>query len=215
MLKKVYPFFGLAAAVCYIFTVVVGGFVAQGGYNHLIHAISELPHFLPQTGGLRIDFLFTLYGWLVVAFALFAMIDFGKSKRWLLAVSALLLELNAASGLLMALFPMDERDGPATARGAVHFALAGICAVASFMPPTLTGIYGFKRFAHRGFAVYSLISGAVTMVSGAFTAAGAANRCAYFGFIERITIGSYITWLLAFSVYLLLQHRKQREVALP
>ena len=51
--------------------------------------------------------------------------------------------------------------------------------------------------------VFSLLMGCITFLSGVVTAIGAQMQFTRFGLIERVTIGSFILWVLVFSLSLL------------
>jgi hypothetical protein len=59
--------------------------------------------------------------------------------------------------------------------------------------------------------VFSLLMGCITFLSGVVTAIGAQLQFSWFGLIERVTIGSFILWVLVFSIYLLREHKRAAE----
>ncbi|MHB8064514.1 MAG: DUF998 domain-containing protein [Ruminiclostridium sp.] len=202
-MKKIYPIFGSFAALIYIAYVVIGGALSQKGYSHLIHAISELPHFVPEDKFVYLSKFTLIYGIALIFFSILAFIDFKNYKSKLCRIAFVLILLNSLSGIMMAFFPMDERDTQVTALGMGHLVLAGFCAVFSILTPLLAGI-GFKRISKfKHLAVYSIVSSIIIFVSGGITAAGAANQFKYFGIVERITIGTYIIWILVISIQML------------
>jgi hypothetical protein len=199
---------GMASSLCYLGTVLVGGIVAEGGYNHLVHAISELPHFLSSGYAVGIVWGFAVYGWLLMLFSVGAAVDLYRNRYKLMGLAATLLGMNALAGLLMAAYPMDARDMDATWQGQMHIILAAVCAITSFTAPFLIGL-SLRRFAiTKRFAYTSLIFGMIILVSGGITAAGAANHFSYFGLIERMTIGSFILWVFLFASKLPAVHSK-------
>ena len=198
-MRRIYGAMGMASSVCYLCGVLIGGFLAEGGYNHLVHAISELPHYLPARYAGRIEAGFALYGWLLLLFSVASAIDLYRNRHKPLALVAIMLGINALAGLFMTIYPMDARETEATLQGQVHLILAAVCAVTSFGAPILTGILLRKWHTLHDFVWSSLLFGAVILVSGGLTAAGAANQFSYFGLIERITIGSFVLWSFLFA----------------
>jgi len=202
-MKKIYPIFGLLASISYLVYVVIGGFLSEKGYSHLNNAISELPYFVPKNDFVYLSKLTTIYAIALIFFSIIAFIDLKNYKSKLCRIAFLLLLFNSVSGIMMVFFPMDERGTQTTILGVGHLVLAGLCAIFSILTPLFAGI-GFKnipKFKHL--AVYSIISSIIIFVSGGITAAGAANEFKYFGIVERITIGTYIIWILVISIQML------------
>lgn len=207
-IRNVYCALGMASSLCYLVTVLVGGLYAEGGYRHLVHAISELPHFLSTGYAVGIEWGVAVYGWLMMLFSAAAAVDLFRNRYKLMGLAATLLGVNALAGLLMAAYPMDARDMDATWQGQMHLILAAVCAITSFTAPFLTGLYLRRFFMTKHFATTSIIFGAIILVSGGLSAAGAAKHFSYFGLIERITIGSFILWVFLFAFKLSEVQRK-------
>ena len=207
-MKKIYPIFGLFAALIYIAYVVIGGALSQGGYSHLINAISELPHFVPEDKFVYLSKLTIIYGIALIIFSIIAFFDFKNYKSKFCGIAFVLILLNSISGIMTDIFPMDARDTQTTVVGTMHMVLAGFLAIFSILTPLFAGI-GFRKipkFEHL--AVYSIISSIIIFFSGIITAAGAANEFKYFGIVERITIGTYIIWILIISIQMLIVNSK-------
>jgi hypothetical protein len=202
-MKKIYPMFGLVASVSYILYVVIGGLLSQGGYSHLINAISELPYFVSANNFIYLSKLTTIYAIALIFFSITVLIALKSYKAKLCRIGFWLLLFNSVSGIMMTFFPMDERGAQTTILGIGHIVLAGLCAIFSILTPLLAGI-GFKKIPkYQHLAVYSIISSIIIFVSGGITAAGAANKFKYFGIVERVTIGTYIIWILVISIQML------------
>ncbi|MDF2504294.1 DUF998 domain-containing protein [Clostridium sp.] len=203
-MKKFYSIFGIVASIAYILYVIIGSLLSGGGYSHLINAISELPYFVPKNQYVYLDKLSTIYAIALILFSIGAFIDFKNYKSRLCRIAFLLLIFNSVSGILMAFFKMDARDSQATFQGMMHLVLSGFCAIFSILSPLLAGL-GFKRISKfKHLTIYSLILSLIIFISGGITAAGAANEFRYFGIIERITIGTYIMWILVISFQIFL-----------
>ena len=210
-MKKVYPVFGIVAAASYIAYVVIGGLLSVGGYNHLINAISELPYFVPEDKYIYLGKLSLVYAIVLIVFSIFAIIDFKNYKSKFCRVAFLLLIFNSVSGMMMTFFPMDARGTQTTILGIGHLVLSGFCALFSILPPLFAGI-GFKKIPKlQRLTTYSIISSLIIFISGGITAAGAANQFKYFGIVERITIGTYIIWILIISLHILFVNLSSAE----
>ena len=117
-MKKIFPYFGILAAITYIVTFIVGAAVYPG-YSHLINAISELtspgaPH------KALFDGMFSIYIVLVLGFGVFLFIFPMPVKKTTIKIAGILLALIGLAGLLMYEFPMDARGTVATLRGSIH-----------------------------------------------------------------------------------------------
>jgi len=106
---------------------------------------------------------------------------------------------------------MDARGTQTTILGIGHLVLSGFCALFSILPPLFAGI-GFKKIPKlQRLTTYSIISSLIIFISGGITAAGAANQFKYFGIVERITIGTYIIWILIISLHILFVNLSSAE----
>ena len=213
-MRRVYPVFGIVAAVSYILYVVIGGFISEGGYSHLVNAISELSYFVQKDKYIYLSKLSDTYTISLLFFSIIAFIDFKRYKSNLCRIAFILLLLNGISGMMMTFFPMDARGSQTTFDGTVHLVLAGLCAIFSILPPFLAGL-GFKKIPKfKHLSVFSIISSVIIFFSGGITAAGAANQIKYFGIFERITIGTYIVWILVISIQIFFINLKSSELKL-
>jgi len=205
-MKKIFPYFGVLAAITYIVTVVVGAAVYPG-YSHLVNAISELtspgaPH------KALLDGMFSIYNVLLLSFGVFLFIYPMPVKKNTIKIAAILLALIGLAGLLMYEFPMDARGTLATFRGSIHWVLAGVLSLSTFLAEFMVGFATSNIPSLKKIHVFSLIMGCITFLSGIVTAIGAQMQFTRFGLIERITIGSFILWVLVFSLFLLREHKE-------
>jgi hypothetical membrane protein len=200
-MKKNYPYFGVLAAITYIFTVLIGAAVYPG-YSHLVNAISELtspgaPH------KALLDGMFSIYNVLLLGFGIFLFIYPMPVKKTTIKIAGILLALIGLAGLLMYEFPMDARGTVATLRGSIHWVLAGVLSLSTFLSEFMVGFATSNIPSLKKIHVFSLLLGCITFLSGIVTAIGAQMQFTWFGLIERVTIGSFILWVLVFSLNLL------------
>jgi hypothetical membrane protein len=196
---------GLAAPLLYAATVIFGAAI-RPGYSHIQYAISELAAAGAPNKALM-DTLFSIYNLLLIAFAVgmfrLAASQPGSSRRWSGQWAAVLVGLIGLSGFAMYFFPQDPAGTPLTLAGALHVVFAGTASLGSIAAVLLGGLWFKSAPGMPAYWVYSLVSGLVILISGGFTAAGMANGVAYFGLLERVTIGTLELWLLIVSIKLL------------
>lgn len=201
-MKKPLMICGMLAAVIYVGTVILGGFL-RPDYSHVAEAISELVAAGAANRPL-LSSLFLLYNALL---ALFGLGLFLKARSWLrgrvsgLLGSLALVLLVALTGALMELFfPQDPGGLPTTTAGTMHIVLAGIASLGIMVAILALGLW-FRNFPGlRGYVTYSLITMAIIFISGGLTAAAAASNHPLFGVSQRITIGAFILWLFIISL---------------
>ena len=195
MIRRMLFLCGIAAAVLYVVTVVVGG-VLRPGYNHLSMAVSQLIEAGAPNKTL-LDVLFLIYNILLMAFAWATGMSLRGEGRGLLSAGAFVLGAVGLLGLVMTLFfPMDPRGAAATTAGTLHLVLAGALSLGTIVSIAFFTL-GWKE--HGGFWIYSLASGALVLVSGGLAATTAAMASPYLGLAERITIGLFLQWVAVFS----------------
>jgi hypothetical membrane protein len=199
--KKLFPYFGIMAAADYLVTVIIGAAV-RPGYSHIVNAISELtspgaPH------KALLDGMFSIYNILLMGFGVFLFLYPRPVKKATLKIAAILLALIGLAGLLMYGFPMDARGTTATFQGSIHWVLAGILSLSTFAAEFLVGFATSNIAKLKKIHVFSLVMGCITFISGIFTAISASTKFVYFGLVERITIGSFIFWVLIFAIFFL------------
>ncbi len=200
-MKKILYWNGILTPILYITAVILGG-TLWPGYNHVTQAISELSMASAPNRGLM-DALFGIYGWLLLAFGVGFALRWNKTGNKALTASGIVLAICALSGLLMAFFRQDPVGSPLTFTGLMHLILAGVASLGTIFAIFL-GASGFRQLdSAKGLPVFSLIMGMLVFISGGLTAAGVTQFPAVFGILERITIGSFMLWLLVTSALLL------------
>ena len=195
-MKKYLLFCGIAAAILYAATVILGGLI-RPGYSHLVAAISELVadgapnRSLLSTLFLGYNILLGLFG-----LGLFLKVNREASKRAAGIIGSLTLFIVGLAGVLMELaFPQDPGGIATTFAGSMHMVMAGIASLGTMVAVLTLGL-SFRNIPElHSYVTYSLLSVAIIFVSGGFTAMAMANKYHYFGAIERITIGTFILWL--------------------
>lgn len=193
---------GAAAPLLYVVGVTLGGLITPG-YSHVANMISELT----MVGSPYRPFLaaiFVLYNLLLVAFALsLPRTDFG-GDRWSISIGSTLLVVIAIAGIGMsALFPTDRPTDPLTTIGWVHVGLAATASLG-----TMAAVFAFawalwRAPGWRGFATFSFACLVGIAASGIWTATTTAQLSPIMGLTERITIGVFMVWLLAFAMALI------------
>jgi hypothetical membrane protein len=190
---------GILAPLLYVFTVVLGGILTPH-YSHVSNAISELIKAGAPYKTL-LDPLFDLYNILIVLFAvgLYHVRNALRSYR----AGAILLAATGVAGLLMTLFfPQDPRGTPLTFAGQMHIALAGVESAFTIVLVFLMGV-AFRRDEHWSrFSTYSLVTGALIIITGVATAIATAQGSEILGLLERCTIGLFLLWVFVVAVQL-------------
>lgn len=204
MRKNLYVI-GIITPLLYIFTVILGG-ILWPGYSHVAQAISELS-MDSAPNRVLMDGLFGIYGVLLLLFGTGFAFQWGKSVNKQLSASGIVLVLCAISGLLMAFFRQDLIGAPLTFTGLMHLILAGVASLTTILAIFLASAGFHKMNDTAGLSKFSLVMGILILVSGGLTAASPTQFPAVFGILERITIGSFMLWLLVTSVALLGRER--------
>lgn len=200
-MKKFLYLIGMFTPLLYIFSVILGG-ALWPGYSHARQAISEL-----SMGGAPnlalMDNLFTVYGLLLLVFGIGFSLHWRKAGNRQLAASGMALVLCALAGLLMKFFRQDPIGAALTFTGTMHLVLAGVTSLGTIFAIFLAAA-GLRQLENTGaLRTFSLVMGAIVLVSGGLTAVGTTRFLAIFGILERTTIGSFMFWLLVTSVTLL------------
>ena len=189
MKRRTASAFGVAAPLLYAGAVVLGG-ALWPQYSHLKDPISllasaEAPH------ALMMNVLFAVYDVVLTLFGLTWWFAERKSRR---PLSAVLLSVIGALGLLMFFFRQDAIGSDMTATGLVHIVLAAAMSLLTMAAILLRG--RTELHGRPGAALYSFASLAVVFVTGGLAAMGIARYWVYGGVFERLTIGTFLLWVL-------------------
>ena len=195
-MKKIFMFCGIAAAVLYAGTVILGGWL-RPDYSHVSMAISELVADGAPNRSL-LSPLFLIYNVLVSLFGigLFLKLKNQSQGRIRGMTGSLALVAVGAAGILMELlFPQEPGGTTMTFAGTMHLVMAGVASLGTMLA-ILFLAFSFKPHPGlKGLVVYSMISVSAILVSGGMTAAAMANHSPLFGLIERIMIFTFILWM--------------------
>ena len=201
-MKKIYPLLGIIGPLTYIIAVFMGG-ALRGDYNPFYNSISEF--LIPGSPNLLVlSILFAIYNVSLILFSYGIFQDPKLAKGKTLKVATVMIALIGILGLLFIFFPQDPRGAPATLAGTIHLILAGITSPLTILAVFLAGFSFRKERKNKPFAWYSYLSVLVILISGGMTAASIANNSLYGGLLERITIFTFLVWVMVFS-YLLLR----------
>jgi hypothetical membrane protein len=195
-MKKTFMLCGIAAAVLYVGTVILGGLL-QPGYSHITMAISELvadgaPH------RSLLSSLFLLYNILLSVFGIGLFLRANSQPRGRIngVIGSLALVLVGVAGVLMELaFPQEPGGTATTFAGTMHIVMAGVASLGTMVAILMLAFWFRKIPALKGQVAYSITSVAIIFVSGGLTAAAMANHHPLFGLIERITIFTFTLWV--------------------
>lgn len=210
MLKKAYALLGLLAPLFYLAAVLVGGELYDG-YSHTYNTISELTSVdapeLPV-----VEALFALYNISVLLFGLSALFDADASVNYLLKRCFSLIIPIGAVGLAMYFFPQDHRELDISSSGQVHIVLAAAASLLTM----LSIFYGGRGMSQypplKPFSIYSYLTLAGIIITGALTARAIPNLDPWGGVYERMTIGLYLVWVFVIAMRLLFLDTKSEKI---
>lgn len=193
--------FGLAAALGYVATVVVGGRLWPG-YT-IYQAISELT--LPTApDGALIAGCFVFFNLLLLTHGLAIILNFWRNV-WL-RLSGFLYFVAAAAGLVMAYIPMDPRLSDPTVYGTIHRYMATI-AICDAVLIVFTSAAGFNRVNQLRYLVKpSLIAGTLIALTAFGVWMSALQHSLLFGTFQKISLGLFMLWLALISLALRRSH---------
>jgi hypothetical protein len=199
-MKKLLMLCGVSAAIIYVGTVLLGGWL-RPGYSHISMAISELVADGAPNRAL-LSSLFLLYNVLLTLFGigLFLEVNSQSGGRISGVLGSVALVLVGIAGISMELVFAQEPGGTAaTFTGIMHFVMAGIASLGTMVALLMIGLW-FRNFPDlKGYVIYSVISVAVIFVSGGSSVVAMANHSPLFGLIERITILTFTLWVSVIS----------------
>lgn len=199
MSKKFWLLSGCLAAVVYVLTVIIGGWL-HPGYSHLAQPVSDLiAAGAPNKGWL--DAAFALYNLLVLVFgyALFQHVrgaGLGRGQT-VGQIGALVLLVEGLAGLLTLAFPEDAGGvgAPIGPSGTGHIIFASLSALTSILALLLMSLWFRRGPRQLGLSWYSFVSTAIVFLAGGLSAATVASQSPIGGLLERLTIGAFILWL--------------------
>ena len=198
-MKKVYTIFGFLGPIIYILAIIIGG-ALRNDYNQIYNTISELitanaPNLILMT------IMFGIYNISIFIFGSGAFLDIelNNSKKYRFAM--VLLALTGILGIILLFFPQDIRGTPATMAGSIHIAIAGISSLFSILTIFLTAFSFRKMLDMKNFAIYSFISGIIVVISGGLAAYSVGNNLFFGGLLEKITILTFIVWVMILSYF--------------
>jgi hypothetical membrane protein len=195
--QRAYPVLAILAVVCYVAAVLIGGLMVPG-YSHLYNTISELTA-SDQPRRLVLDGVFTAYNLLLMLFALGGLAYFQPRREALGRAVFVLLIISALLGLGMSVFPQDPRAAAMTDQGRLHILLAGLTAPLTLAIAFLMGLCLWRDYPWHAWAVYSWVITVQILAFGGLTAVAVAANSAWGGLLERLTIGSFLEWLVAIA----------------
>jgi len=202
-MRKIYPILGITGPLIYILAVIIGASL-RGDYNPLYNTISELV-IRGSPNLLLMSILFGVYNLLILLFGLGMFSDSDLIKSRSLKVAAIMIAFIGLLGLLIIFLPQDPRGTPATLAGTFHIILAGITSPLTILAVFLVGFSFRKNVKNKAFVCYSYVSVLLILVSGGMTAASVASNSPYGGLMERITIFTFLIWVIVLSYLLLTQ----------
>lgn len=193
---------GLAAPAIYTATVIVGARLTPG-YTHTARAISALTD-ADAPARVILSGAFVAYDLCLLAFALgLPRTGIAGSRRGLRLTAAMLAGVALAGIGMSTAFPSPEPGGVIPASGWVHIALAAVASLGSMAAVAAFAAAVHARPGWRIVARLSWIALAVILVSGIWAASAAAARSPVMGLAERVTIGTFMAWLLMVALALL------------
>lgn len=200
-MKKTYTIFGFLGPIIYILAIIVGGAI-RNDYSQIYNTISELS-MANAPNLLLMEIMFGIYNISLLIFGIGAFLDtkVDSSKKYRAAM--LMLVLTAISGIILLFFPQDPRTASFTTTGTVHIAVAGISSLLTILAIFIIGFSFRKKPSMNNFAKYSFISGIIVVVSGGLSAYSVANNLSFGGLLEKITILTFIAWVIVFSYIIL------------
>lgn len=212
-MKKVYPLFGILAPLLYLVAVIIGGSQLES-YSHLYNTISEITasnvESIPS-----VQILFAIYNLFIIAFSVGMFLCLKTPNMKKIKTAALALFFVGLTGGGMYFFPQDPRFVEMTFGGKVHLGLASICSLLTMLSIILFGMGVKKEAALSKLRTYSYISFFIVFITGGTAAISVANDSDFGGLFERLTIGSYLQWVLVVSIQLFFLTGKPVKVQKP
>jgi len=193
---------GAAAGALYLAVVVVAA-VLTPGYSHVAQPVSSLYQAGAQIG-LPVALAFAVYNVLVVGFGV-AVATFaasGSARRRAGIGAGVALVLVGVAGALDDVFPQDPIGSAITTTGSLHIAFAAVDSLLTVVAMALAAWWLLGRRELRALAAYSVASFLVILVAGPITGVATASTSPVMGLLERVTIFTFIVWMVVASVVL-------------
>lgn len=206
-MKKAGPFFGIVAPVSYAMAVVIGGFLIPG-YDHIYNSISELTASnVPRIPILFI--LFSIYNISLVIFGtyLYTNLQFIPTNN--MKAGAFMLILIGVLGLAMLYYVQDPRNMTMTFNGKMHIVLASISSILTMLAMLMFGLSFRIDKKFEKLTVYSFISLFILFITGIAAGISTAKNSPFGGLFERLTIGTFMQWILIIAINLTLGTRNK------
>jgi hypothetical membrane protein len=179
----------MAAPLVYAFTVILGARL-NSQYSHLRDTVSSLAS--PGSPNLAlVNSLFTLYNLLLIGFGVGWWAESANRRS---RTAALLIAAIGLLGALIFFFPQDPMGAPMTASGWTHIALVAAITLLTVSAMVIQG-RAEKQLGQSRRAAYSFATIAILLATCGFSAYGVADGWAIGGLLERITVGSLISWI--------------------
>jgi len=200
-MKKSYALFGILGPIVYILAVIIGG-ALRNDYSQTFNTISELT-LANAPNKLLMDVMFSFYNISLLIFGVGAYLDssIDDSKKY--KIATIFLALIGLFGLLMYFFPQDPRGTAFTMTGTIHIILASIISPLTILSIFLVGLSLRKYSGMKIFSIYSYLSGVIVLISGGIAAVSVANNSLYGGLFEKITIITFMIWVIILSIIIL------------
>ncbi len=195
---------GIAAPLVFLVTVVLGG-MAEPGYSHIVHAVSELSQRgAPNAFWIGVGFavsaiLCGMFGWGVLRHS-------SGTEAALVTSGWLLLAYSVLALLPGTVFPMDPFGAQMTLPGLLHIIFIAAAALVLFALIFVGG----RALRHRNpwFPAYSWCSIGAMVAGGLISALAAAYGFPILGAAERLTQTAYLLWIAVFALLLFAERRR-------
>lgn len=192
--------FGMIGSLLYLLHVVLGG-ILWHGYNHLMQPISDL-----TAGGAPdralLSVITLLYGICSILFAVSALAYVKNLVPKLVRAGLMVFLAMHIVSITYGVFPQDLPGAAVTFTGTMHIVVTFLIVPLTILAPFLIG-FGLRKVSEfKSFGTYSVITGIIIFIAGGTTAVFFANKLPYFGFVERINIGTLQLWMFLLSMKL-------------
>lgn len=190
--EKIFSVIGWVAISLYIIHVLLGPLVWEG-YSHWSQAISELTALgAPHSQGLGA--LTIGYGILSIVVSSYLVYRLVSGSRLVKLASLMFLFMHLIS-FSYVFFPQDLPGEPMSFSGIMHIIVTGLLVPLTIASPILWAKAVWAHHHWRRFSRFSVAVAIALFLFGGATAASAAQGASFFGFLERLNIGSLLLWM--------------------